>query len=169
MHVTTFIDHHAPTMAENTRLKELARCQHLSTDTACTWKSPTQKHRNASSKFLKLWKCYSSAIPLPAPLVAQNRKTSVKLDFPCFDGTNLLDWIFKANHFFDYYKTPDYDRLSITSVHLDHYVIPWFQMLQKAHPFQTWKEFARALKAEFSPSAYEWPRATLFKLTEQRS
>src|ERR1044072_2272678 len=45
---------------------------------------------------------------------------SVKLDFPRFDGNNVMDWIFKAEQFFDYYATPDADRLIIASVHLDH-------------------------------------------------
>ena len=44
---------------------------------------------------------------------------SVKLDFPRFDGKNVMDWIFKAEQFFDYYATPDADRLIIASVHLD--------------------------------------------------
>jgi hypothetical protein len=77
-----------------------------------------------------------------------------------------MDWIFKVDQFFKYYETPDYDRLTIAFVHLDHYVIPWFQMTQKAHLFQSWREFARALEAEFGPSAYECHRALLFKLTQ---
>ncbi|MCI06411.1 hypothetical protein A2U01_0027470, partial [Trifolium medium] len=45
---------------------------------------------------------------------------TVKLDFPRFDGKNVMDWIFKAEQFFEYYDTPDIDRLIIASVHLDH-------------------------------------------------
>ncbi|MCI43535.1 hypothetical protein A2U01_0064772, partial [Trifolium medium] len=51
---------------------------------------------------------------------------SVKLDFPRFDGKNVMDWIFKAEQFFDYYATLDCDRLIIASVHLDHDVVPWY-------------------------------------------
>lgn len=64
---------------------------------------------------------------------------SVKLDFPRFDGKNVMDWIFKAEQFFDYYTTPDSDRLTIASVHLDREVVPWYQMIQKTEPFMTWK------------------------------
>lgn len=49
---------------------------------------------------------------------------SVKIDFPRFDSKNVMDWIFKAERFFDYYATPDPDRLIIASVHLDHEVVP---------------------------------------------
>ncbi|MCH84803.1 hypothetical protein A2U01_0005640, partial [Trifolium medium] len=94
---------------------------------------------------------------------------SVKLDFPRFDGKNVLNWIFKAEQFFDYHNTPDADRLVISSVHLDQDVIPWFQMIQRTHPFRSWQEFTRALEMDFGPSAYDCPRATLFKLAQTTS
>lgn len=91
---------------------------------------------------------------------------SVKLDFPRFGGKNLRDWIFRVEQFFDYYGMSDYDRLTIASVHLDQDVIPWFQMMQRANPFSSWHVFTRALKLDFSPSVYECPRSTLFKLMQ---
>jgi uncharacterized coiled-coil protein SlyX len=45
--------------------------------------------------------------PRPPPLHAR----SVKLDFPRFDGSHALEWIFRATQFFDYYETPDPERL----------------------------------------------------------
>ncbi|MCI39011.1 hypothetical protein A2U01_0060240 [Trifolium medium] len=66
---------------------------------------------------------------------------SVKLDFPRFDGKDVLNWIFKAEQFFDYHNTPDEDRLIISSVHLDQDVVPWFQMIQRSNPFRSWQEF----------------------------
>ncbi|GAU45358.1 hypothetical protein TSUD_239070 [Trifolium subterraneum] len=94
---------------------------------------------------------------------------SVKLDFPRFDGKNVLNWIFKAEQFFDYHNTPDPDRLMIASVHLDQDVVPWFQMNQRSHPFRSWQEFTRALELDFGPSTYDCPRAALFKLTQTTS
>ncbi|KAK2416226.1 hypothetical protein P8452_61193 [Trifolium repens] len=91
---------------------------------------------------------------------------AVKLDFPRFDGKNVLNWIFKAEQFFDYHNTPDSDRLVISSVHLDHDVVPWYQMCQRSQPFRSWQEFTRALELDFGPSAYDCPRAALFKLTQ---
>ncbi|XP_050877871.1 uncharacterized protein LOC127081688 [Lathyrus oleraceus] len=91
---------------------------------------------------------------------------NVKLEFPRFDGTNVHEWIFRAEQFFGYYDTPDPDRLTIASVHLDKDVVPWFQMLQRSNPFHSWLDFTRALELDFGPSIYECPRATLFKLTQ---
>jgi hypothetical protein len=93
----------------------------------------------------------------------------VKLDFPRFDGKNVLNWIFKAEQFFDYHNTSDVDRLVIASVHLDHDVVPWFQMIQRSHPFRSWHEFTRAIEMDFGPPPYDCPPATLFKLTQTSS
>jgi hypothetical protein len=94
---------------------------------------------------------------------------NVRLEFPRFDGSDALAWIFKANQFFDYYHTPDPERLTIAAVHLDQSVVPWFQMIQRASPFRSWQEFTRAIELEYGPSAYERPRTTLFKLAQTGS
>jgi hypothetical protein len=86
---------------------------------------------------------------------------NVKLEFPRFDGTNVHEWIFRVEQFFDYYDIPDLDRLTI-----DKDVVPWYQMVQRTHPFTSWIEFTRALELDFGPSVYDCPRATLFKLTQ---
>nr|KYP32203.1 hypothetical protein KK1_047162 [Cajanus cajan] len=91
---------------------------------------------------------------------------TVKLDFPRFNGSNVLEWIFKVEQFFMYYNTPNDQRLMIVAVHLDADVIPWFQMLTKNNPFQSWVGFTRALEMEFGPSPYECPRSTMFKLAQ---
>jgi hypothetical protein len=97
-----------------------------------------------------------------APFQVRN----VKLEFPRFDGSNVHEWIFRAKQFFDYYDTPDHDRLTISSVHLDKDVVPWYQMMQRTHPFTSWIELTRALELDFGPSIYDCPRATLFKLKQ---
>nr|KYP46439.1 Transposon Ty3-I Gag-Pol polyprotein [Cajanus cajan] len=94
---------------------------------------------------------------------------SVKLDFPRFDGSEVLQWIFKAEQFFSYYRTPDDQRLLIASIHLDKDVVPWYQMMIREHPFHSWIAFTRALEMEFGPSPYEGPRSQLFKLTQTNS
>jgi hypothetical protein len=101
----------------------------------------------------------------PQPFQVRN----VKLDFPRFDGTDVLQWIFKAEQFFNYYATPDDQRLTISSIHLDKGVVPWYQMLVRNQPFHSWIAFTRALEAEFGPSPFECPRSTLFKLTQTQT
>jgi len=52
------------------------------------------------------------------------RVRNIKLEFPHFNGKNVLEWIFRAEQFFDYYGTLDPDRLTIAFVHLDKEVVP---------------------------------------------
>ncbi|MCH95963.1 hypothetical protein A2U01_0016946, partial [Trifolium medium] len=91
---------------------------------------------------------------------------NVKLDFPRFDGSEVLNWIFKAEQFFEYYSTPDVHRLTIAAVHMEKDAVPWFQMMARNNPFQSWAAFTRALELEFGPSPYESPRAAIFKLSQ---
>lgn len=44
---------------------------------------------------------------------------SLRLDFPKFDGTDPDEWIQKAQNFFEYYKTPDDQRLQIAFFHME--------------------------------------------------
>lgn len=94
---------------------------------------------------------------------------NVKLEFPRFDGSHALEWLFKADQFFDYYATPDQDRLTIAAIHMVQSVVPWFQMLQRTKPFQSWSALSRAIELEFGPSAFDRPRAALFKLSQTGS
>ena len=46
-------------------------------------------------------------IPTSASTFQPFQMRPVKLDFPKFDGTNPLNWLFCAEQFFSYYDTPD--------------------------------------------------------------
>jgi len=138
----------------------------------------SERQRDDSTRFETLEISMDSVIKSIQALDTGSRLSSsspsfqvrnVKLDFPKFDGSEVLQWIFKAEQFFDYYKTPDDQRLLIASMHLEKEVVPWFQMQAKNHAFPTWVAFTRALEVEFGPSPYECPRADLFKLTQEGS
>ena len=58
-----------------------------------------------------------------------------------------MEWIFKAEKFFNYHNTPDQDRVDIASIHFEKDVIPWFQMLQRMETVNTWTELRRALES----------------------
>ncbi|XP_019417272.1 PREDICTED: uncharacterized protein LOC109328313 [Lupinus angustifolius] len=94
---------------------------------------------------------------------------NVKLDFPRFDGINTLNWIFKANQFFEYYNTPDIDRITIAAVHMEGDVIPWFQLLNRNNQIQNWSTLVSAIETQFGPSLFDCPRSMLFKLTQTES
>lgn len=47
----------------------------------------------------------------------QSTSPRVKIDFPKFDGTDPLNWIFKAEQYFSFYETADLQRIVLASVH----------------------------------------------------
>ncbi|KAF7807916.1 Transposon Ty3-I Gag-Pol polyprotein [Senna tora] len=91
---------------------------------------------------------------------------SVKLDFPRFDGSDPLYWIFRAENFFAYYKLTDEERLTIAAVNMEGMVVPWFQLMQKNHQVDSWQALSKAVELEFGPSQFDSPRAKLFKLCQ---
>lgn len=78
----------------------------------------------------------------------ESQMRNVKLEFPNFNGQNVLEWIFKAEQFFDYYKVPEAEKLTVAEMHLDQVINPWFEMSQ---PFLTWSDMSDALECDFGP------------------
>ncbi|XP_020964019.1 uncharacterized protein LOC110265382 [Arachis ipaensis] len=93
----------------------------------------------------------------------------LNFDFPRFDGTNAISWIFNADQYFNYYNTPEQEKLAIASIHMDKGTVPWYQMMQRNQPFTSWFELKRAIEIKFGPSLFDCPRAALFKLTQKGS
>ena len=155
-------------MAENTRLKELSSDIKRLLDTMET-RDKEYALRFETLEYVVdgiLKKNLGSESSFAATSANQPFQVrSVKLDFSWFDGSDVLQWIFKAEQFFNYYNTPDEHRLTIVAIHLDKEVVPWYQMFSRTNPFHSWVAFTRALELEFGPSPYECPRAHLFKLT----
>lgn len=91
---------------------------------------------------------------------------SVKLDFPRFEGENVLQWIYQAEKFCRYYGVTDANRLEIASMHFDGPVVPWFQMLEKEGKVTSWAALVEALEDRYGPSILDNPEYALFKLMQ---
>ncbi|KAJ1397503.1 Aspartic peptidase domain superfamily [Sesbania bispinosa] len=125
-------------MVEKTCLKE------LTTDVKRILELMMSRDRESNTRFETLEAAIDSLLKSSEAEVSSSRQSqsfrvcSVKLDFPCFDGADVLQWIFKAEQFFNYYNTPDDQRLTIAAIHLDKEVVPWFQMMAHNNAFQSW-------------------------------
>jgi len=160
------------TMAENTKLKKLGN------DVKKILELVEERNADYESCFTQLEFAMKEFLTgrTSAGLNVDTDRTSlhttpfqvrnVKLDFPKFDGSNVFQWVFQAGQFFDYYATPDLQRLTIAAIHLKKDVVPWSQMMQKNNLFPFWKSFTRALEVEFGPSPFECPCSKLFKLNQ---
>lgn len=91
----------------------------------------------------------------------------LQLDFPRFDGSDALHWIFRAEQFFDLYDISDPYRVKIAAIHIEGEVIPWFQMLQKSGELVSWSSLTKAVEAAYVSSVFERPSYALFKLQQQ--
>jgi hypothetical protein len=50
----------------------------------------------------------------------------MKIDFPEVDGVDTSRWIYKANKFFYYHRTPYNQRLVLASIHMEGKALVWY-------------------------------------------
>lgn len=104
--------------------------------------------------------------PLPPPPPVPTPIHRLKLDVPRFDGSDPLGWIYKINQFFEYHRTPDSDKITIASFHMEGRALAWFQWMNTTEQFPSWSAFLNALRTRFAPSQFEDPSGALSKLTQ---
>ncbi|KAL5743055.1 hypothetical protein ACOSP7_029787 [Xanthoceras sorbifolium] len=122
------------------------------------------------------------SIPLPPPVgqcsqvpLTQNfteaalQLKSMRLDVPRFPGANPIAWVSHIQRYFDYYNTPDPERLLIASLHLDDDALDWFDWMSKNHLIFGWPEFLVAIEIRFGPSEYEDHFGKLSKLVQSNA
>lgn len=91
----------------------------------------------------------------------------MKLDVPCFKGSDALGWIFKINQFFAYHDTPKSERLIVASFYMEGPALGWYQWMATNGQISSWSALLQALEARFAPSQYDDPKGALFKLTQK--
>jgi hypothetical protein len=89
----------------------------------------------------------------------------LRLDFPRFDGENPAGWTYKVTQFFEYYQTALYQRVRMSSFHMDGKALVWFQDADESGQFPTWDAFVQALLVRFGP-AYDDPMEALMWLRQ---
>ncbi|XP_030479409.2 uncharacterized protein LOC115696659 [Cannabis sativa] len=86
-----------------------------------------------------------------------------------FDGTNVEDWIYKINKFFDLHGVLPEVRLAMVAFHLEGAPSTWFQWMEKGGGFSNWESFIRALRMRFGVSIYDDPLGRISKLVQTGS
>lgn len=89
-----------------------------------------------------------------------------KLVFPHFEGGDPTEWLYKVNKFFEYHKTPEAQKLSLTAIHLDGVASSWYQWMETNHLVRSWLDFEMQIQIRFGPSPYEDPNTQLAKLKQ---
>ncbi|XP_073152641.1 uncharacterized protein [Henckelia pumila] len=91
---------------------------------------------------------------------------SMRLEVPRFSGENPLAWISRIQRYFDFYMTPDPQRLTIASFHLDGDALDWYDWMNRSKLITNWTEFLEAVERQFGPSEYEDHLGTMSKLMQ---
>ncbi|XP_077225227.1 uncharacterized protein LOC143858459 [Tasmannia lanceolata] len=81
----------------------------------------------------------------------------------------LSDGIIKVEQFFNYYSTPDDQRFTIASFHLESPALSWFQWAKANSMLNSWKGFLESIQLRFGPSLYEDHKGALSKLHQTSS
>lgn len=87
-----------------------------------------------------------------------------QLYMPEFDGSNVSDWLFQAEQYFQLNNIDGGDqRLHYAAFYFRGEALTWFQWMHRNNQLSSWPEFTRAVELRFSPSN---PQASLFKLQQ---
>ncbi|BBH02927.1 transposable element gene [Prunus dulcis] len=91
----------------------------------------------------------------------------VKIEFPRFsDGDDPIEWIYKAEQYFDYFAVPSEKQVKMVSFHLDSEALQWYQWEECASSLSKWEDFTRAFCREFGSHGFEDFAESLFKLRQ---
>ena len=94
---------------------------------------------------------------------------SIKLEFPKFRGEEPTAWVYKANQYFRYYKTPDPEKLLMAAFHMEGEALIWFQDGEEAGLFGNWLAFVQALQVRFGSTVYDDLMEALTRLRKTTS
>ncbi|XP_041009333.1 uncharacterized protein LOC121253378 [Juglans microcarpa x Juglans regia] len=91
---------------------------------------------------------------------------SLRIDFPKFNGVDPVEWILKAEQFFEYFNTPEDQKIQIAFFHMEGKALSWFSWLKDSGTMGKWEEFTAALRVRFGPSIFEDPIGAFTKLRQ---
>ncbi|KAK0570568.1 hypothetical protein LWI29_003302 [Acer saccharum] len=94
----------------------------------------------------------------------------VRVDFPKFvEGDDPLDWVYRAEQYFDYFSIAGDKRVKMVSFHLDREFLQWYQWEDCAKTLPVWEDFTKAFCREFGSQGFEDYAESLFKLRQTGS
>lgn len=102
----------------------------------------------------------------PPLLSSPNKEKNPTVALTTFDGNNPHNWIFQAERYFNYYSTPEDQRVELASFHMQGQALTWFQWMHRNKQIPSWPALAKALEQRFGPPTFLNPQATLFKLKQ---
>ena len=98
---------------------------------------------------------------------------TARLEFPRFSGDDPTEWFNRVNQFFEFQNTPEAQKVSLASYHLEGEANQWWQWLRKTFHDEgrivAWTDFEDELWARFGPSECEDFDEELSRIRQQGS
>nr|KYP42269.1 hypothetical protein KK1_036311 [Cajanus cajan] len=91
----------------------------------------------------------------------------LKCDLPSFDGTDVDDWIFRLEEYFDITGIPLEQRIKYASFHMVGPAYAWYKWIIRNNYTQDWLVFVDALYKHFGTDLYTNPQEALKELKQQ--
>lgn len=95
-----------------------------------------------------------------------------KVEFPRFDGSDLENWLFHCNRYFQIDETPEHAKVRLASLHLCDRALKWhhaFTWNRATTGDPPWEEYEAAVRIRFGDMIYDNPTANRKKLTQTGS
>lgn len=97
----------------------------------------------------------------------QIQSSFLKLDFPRFsEGDDPLVWIYKAEHYFDFFNIEESKKVKIASFHMEEEALQWFQCAHCLINYTNLEDFMTVMYQEFGPSELKDLAKNLVKLKQ---
>ncbi|KAH0706202.1 hypothetical protein KY285_010700 [Solanum tuberosum] len=72
-----------------------------------------------------------------------------------FRGKNPEAWIVQAEHYFDFYKIEEDQKLNVASLYLDGEALKWYQWLFRNNQLIDWPHFTDKVRIRFKQKGYK--------------
>ncbi|VFQ79098.1 unnamed protein product [Cuscuta campestris] len=90
----------------------------------------------------------------------------IRVEAPHFNGDDPAGWIFRIHNYFDYFQTPEGERLQLVAMLIDYPASDWFRYYQTNTCGTSWEAFLIAVRQRFDPDYYENYIGSLSKLQQ---
>ncbi|VFQ73335.1 unnamed protein product [Cuscuta campestris] len=90
----------------------------------------------------------------------------IRVEAPRFNGDDPAGWIFRIHNYFDYFQTPECERLQLVTMLIDYPASDWFRYYQTNTGGTSWEAFLIAVRQRFDPEYYENYIGSLSKLQQ---
>lgn len=128
----------------------------------------SQAQHDMNAKMDSLLEPLVALTPIPSsPTPPSSSRPHMKLEVPCFDGSDPMGWIFKITRFFDYQNILDQEKLIVAGFYMEGAALTWYQWMYHNGFLTTWPALLQALESHFALSFYDDPHGALFKLQQR--